>query len=395
MLKVVRIIARLNVGGPARHAVILDKGLRARGATTLLVHGRTAPSEGSLADLVRAGNLPEIWLPSLGRSVRPWDDLRALIRLTRLIFVERPDIVHTHASKGGALGRVAAAAYNATRGRGRRCLVVHTFHGNVLTGYFGPVGGALARLAERALGLLTDRVITISERQRQEIVARFEVVPARKAVVIPLGLDLNGLLRLQGRTGEYRRVLGFDSTALVFGYVGRLVAIKDPLTLVRAFALVSPQFPDARLLIAGDGELRAATEHAVRDLRVEGKVRFAGWQLDLPRLYDAIDVILLSSLNEGTPVSLIEAMAAGRPVVATRVGGVPDVVRQGETGLLVPPGDPAGMADAMRILGGDPEMRLRLGMAARREAAARFRAERLVDDVARLYTAALAEKRGR
>jgi glycosyltransferase involved in cell wall biosynthesis len=392
-LKVLRVIARLNVGGPARHVVLLDRGLRARGYDTLLVHGSIDAGEASLEHLAQAGGLRTHKIPELGRSISPLSDLRAFLQLVRTIFRESPDVVHTHTAKAGTLGRVAALAFNATRSKRRRCLVVHTFHGHVLSGYFGHAGNALVRFAEKALASATDRVVAISPRQRDELVSRFRVAAAARTAVVPLGLDLHILLEQAENAPNLRRELGIGVDDVVVGYVGRFVAIKNIALLVRAFAEVSQRQERMWLLLAGDGPLRVEIEALCDRCGIADRVRFLGWTENLGALYATFDVCALSSLNEGTPVAIIEAMAASRAVVATAVGGVPDVVDDGRTGVLVESGDAHAFAAALGRLAGNRVERLALGAAARREVASRFSSERLVEDIDRLYRTALAEKR--
>jgi len=393
-LRVLRVVTRLNFGGPARHVTILDAGLRERRSQTMLVFGHVGEQEGSLEVLVEAHGLRSMRLAHLGRRIRPWSDLVTLVHLTRLVFRERPDIVHTHTAKAGALGRLAAVAYNSTRRSRHRCLVVHTFHGHVMEGYFNPLGSAAVRIIERTLARATDLLVTLSARQRQDIVERLAIAPARKVVVVPLGLDLDGLLALDVRSLADKAHFGFAADDVVFGYVGRFVPIKDLQTLLRAFARLAATSDRARLLMVGDGECRVSLEALAGSLGVADKVQFVGWQSSVTQVYGAVDVAVLSSLNEGTPVAIIEAMAAGLPVVATSVGGVPDVVRDGLTGSLVPERSPERLAAAMRTLAGDPGLRRRMGDAARLDARNRFGAERLVSTMATLYADRLARKRG-
>jgi glycosyltransferase involved in cell wall biosynthesis len=381
-----RAIARLNVGGPARHAVILEHGLRERGFETLLVHGTPTSDEGSLEELIARRAVPAVRVPGLGRRVKPWSDLVALWHLLRLISREKPDILHTHTAKAGTLGRVAGILFNLTRRRARRCLLVHTFHGHVFSGYFGRLGTQATRSAERLLGRWTDRIITISNLQRQEIGGKFRIAGLEKISVIPLGLELDDLLAVKAPDRSFREALGWSSNEFVVGYVGRLVAIKDVPTLLTGFAGLLERCPRARLVIVGDGVLRASLERVAGDLQIGSHVHFAGWKHDLASVYGAMDVVALTSRNEGTPVALIEAMAVGVPVVATAVGGVPDVVKHDETGLLIPSGEPTSLADALYRVASDEELCRRLGANGRRNVALRFRSQRLVDDVAGLYS---------
>jgi glycosyltransferase involved in cell wall biosynthesis len=390
-LTVLRIIARLNVGGPARHVILLDRGLAARGYRTLLIHGAVGPGEASLEELAAAAAIPRLRIPELGRRISIVSDARAFMAVLRAIFRERPDVVHTHTAKAGTLGRVAAALFNATRRRQRRCLIVHTFHGHVLHGYFSPAVSAAVRAAEKLLGRLSDRVVTIAPSQHTELVERFGVIPPDRAVVIPLGLDLEPLFAIGQASADPRAALGIPPESIVVGFVGRMVPIKDLPLLLKAFREAARIEPRLQLVLAGDGPLRPALESTCPN-ELRDRVRFVGWTSDLPRFYAVVDMVALSSLNEGTPVALIEAMAAAKPVVATRVGGVADVVQDGVTGLLVTSGDAGDLARAMLRLAAAPAERLAMGAAGRR-AAHRFSHQRLVEDVDSLYRSGLREKR--
>jgi len=385
-VRVLRIIARLNVGGPARHVAILDRGLRQCGFDTLLAHGEIGPGEASLEALVHESGLPAHRISGLGRRVSPLSDLRAFAAIVRLVFRFGPDVVHTHTAKAGALGRLAAVLYNISRRRSARCLAVHTFHGHVLEGYFGRVGSWLVRLLERFLAGVTDCVLVLSSRQARDIGERFRVAPPRRIHVVPLGLDLDALLDLP-------EVVRGEDDPIVFGFVGRFVPIKNLPLLIDAFAAVHGQEPKTRLLLAGDGDLRAEAHARVSGYGLAGVVMFAGWRDRLVDLYREIDVLVLTSRNEGTPVAVIEAMAAALPVVATDVGGVADVLTDGQTGALVPSESLEPLVAAMLRLVRSPEERRQMGTAAREAVRARFSAIRLVTDVAALYRSALAMKR--
>jgi len=380
---VVRIIARLNVGGPARHAVLLDTGLRARGFQTLLVHGSVSDEEASFEQLAERSGIPTSRVPALGRRIHLLDDARAFLGVWRAIRHARPDVVHTHTAKAGALGRIAATIHNLTRPRRTRCAIVHTFHGHVLEGYFGAVGNVLARLIERGLGGLTDCTIAISELQRRDLVDRFRVAARARTVVVPLGLDLGALAAVSRRGHE-----GF-----VVGFVGRLVPIKNVGALLHAIAIASREIPDLRLTIYGDGPQRVPLEAMARALSIDDRVTFAGWHNELPDLYAGLDVVALTSLNEGTPVAVIEAMAAGVPVVASAVGGVPDVVDHGVTGLLTTT-SAEDIAAALVQVHRDPESTSARAARARAIVSERYGTERLVSRIADLYVETVGRKRG-
>ncbi len=392
-MRVMRVIARLNIGGPARHAVIVNDGLEQRGFETLLVHGSVGPGEGSLDELARARGLAMVRVPELGRRITLLGDVRALARIVSLLWRWQPDIVHTHTAKAGALGRMASVFYNMAARRSRRCAVIHTFHGHVLEGYFGRLGSLAVRLIERTLARVTDRIVTISARQFDDITRRFAIAPPRKVAIVPLGLELGNLLALEERTGRGRLAAGQEAAEVVVGYVGRLVPIKDLGTLVRGVALARARLPRMRLVIAGDGEERPELEALVTQLALDRHVDFLGWRGDLPALYAAMDVFVLTSLNEGTPVSLIEAMAAGVPAVATSVGGVPDVIEQGVTGVLIPPRQPQALAQALADVVMQPERAGRMAACARQMVRERFDSVRLVEEVEAMYRASLTAAR--
>jgi len=392
-LRVVRAIARLNVGGPARQAILLHTALRSRGFDTVLVHGTVSPGEADLEDLLPADRDGVLKVPELGARIRPLDDLRALAAMTRTVFRERPDVVHTHTAKAGALGRLSALAYNLTRRRSRRCLVVHTFHGHVFEGYFGAAGNAALRTSERLLARVTDRIVALSPRQQSALVERFRIAPARRVHVVPLGLDLDAFIDVGAIDGTFRETLGFPRQAFLVGCVGRLVQIKDVGTLIEAVRIALPEAPSLRLAVVGDGPERAALERRVQELGLHERAAFTGWRRDLPAVYAGLDAVALSSRNEGTPVALIEAMASGRPVVATAVGGVPDVVEHERTGLLVPPGDARRFAAALVRLARDPAGSARMAAQARAEVE-RYRFPHLLDAIEALYRSGLDSRRG-
>ncbi len=395
-LRVVRLIARLNIGGPARHVALLQRHLPGRGYESTLITGVPAVGEAELPPAEAAGApIDRVVVPELGRALRAGDDLVAFVRIYGLLGRLKPDIVHTHTAKAGALGRVAALLYNATRRPSRRAVVVHTFHGHVLRGYFGPAANRAVRAAERALARVSDRIIAISPAQRTDLVEVLRIAPARKVVMVPLGLDLDALERTPDRGTRLRHEARFPDDAVVCGYVGRLVPIKHADLLIRAFAEVHGRQPHARLLVVGDGECRVDLERLVGELNLTGSVRFIGWQTNLIDVYGAMDVVALTSRNEGTPVALIEASAAGKAIVATRVGGVSDVVETERTGLLVPDDDLAALASALERLIVDSALRARLGAAARANSISRFGYVRLVDDLDALYRVADDARRGR
>jgi glycosyltransferase involved in cell wall biosynthesis len=387
-IKVLRVIARLNVGGPALHVAYLTEGLADRGYETTLVAGTIARGEESMASVAEGRGARIETLEDLHRNISPLRDARAILRLARLIRRERPTILHTHTAKAGAVGRIAALL----AGDARPPIVVHTFHGHVLRGYFSPLTTLGFRTLERWLAKITTSLVAVSPEVRDDLV-RLGVAPASKFSVVRLGIEL------AERTGgddasrrETRRLLGLDPDAFVVGWVGRMTAVKRTDDVVRALrGLIDLDVP-TQLLLVGDGPDREHLERYARELGLVKRCLFLGYQDDVARFYNAIDALVLPSVNEGTPVSVIEALAAGRPAVATRVGGVPDVIREGIDGFLVEVGDADGLAARLAELAADPERRAQMGSAGRERVLERYAVERLVDDVDRLYRSLLAAR---
>ena len=384
-MRVVRIITRLNVGGPAIQASMLSDRLRGRGFETLLVHGQLGAGEGDMRYMLDPG-VRTRYLPALRRPVAPIHDAVALLQLVDLLRDERPDIVHTHMAKAGTLGRLAAAVYNRTAGRGRPARVVHTYHGHVLEGYFSDRMARIFTSAERQLARLSDAIVAISPQIRDELLDEHRIGRADLYRIIPLGFDLDQLAAVDdaART-RARAALKIPAGAGVVTTVGRLTAIKQHHLFLEAAQRIGEMHPEAIFLVVGDGELRSGLEAAAAALGLADRVRFLGWRRDLATIYGASDVFLLTSRNEGTPVALIESLAAGVPGVSTDVGGIRDVIDSDQVGLLAPFGDAALLAEHVNALLADPDRRRRMGDRGRRSVAARYAIDRLVDDVERLY----------
>ena len=382
-IKVLRVITRLNIGGPAIHAILLtsalDDGVR---FTSTLVAGTTAPREGDMLDLARARSVEPIVLPALGREINPLDDLVALARMVQFVRRLTPDVVHTHMAKAGTIGRLAARICGVP-------LVVHTYHGHVFHSYFGAAKTRVFLTIERALGLLTDRIIVVGDGQRDEI-AGYGVAPPGKLESIRLGLELAPLLHAEAARGRLRQELGIDASTPLVGIVARLVPIKAHEAFFDAAVRIREALPRVEFLVIGDGERRQELETLVQRRGLSPAVRFLGWRRDMLNVYADLDVVALTSRNEGSPVALIEALAAGRPVVATAVGGVPEVVINGDTGVTVPVADPRALAGAVLTLLADRPLAERLGAAGRRHVYPRYDSSRLVDDVRDLYLRELA-----
>jgi glycosyltransferase involved in cell wall biosynthesis len=387
-VKVLRVIARLNVGGPALHVAYLTAGLAERGYDTVLAAGTISRGEESMAFVADARGVSTEVIDELHRNISPLRDARAVLRLAELIRRERPTILHTHTAKAGAVGRVAALL----AGRSRPPIIVHTFHGHVLRGYFNAVATFGFRMLERQLARMTTKLVAVSPEVRDDLV-RLGVAPESKFAVVRLGIDLPQRVGANAHTRtETRRVLGLGADTFVVGWVGRMTAVKRTDLVIRGFRALVDRGVDARLLLIGDGPDRDGLERLAHDAGVIKQCLFLGYQQDVARFYDAMDALLLPSVNEGTPVSVIEALAAERPAVATRVGGTPDVVRDGVDGFLVDSAEPVELADRLAELALDPVRRAAMGASGRARVLERYAVGRLVDDIDRLYRDLLAAR---
>ena len=383
-MRVLRLITRLNIGGPSIQAIALSERLTPRGFTTRLVHGSLGEGEGDMRYLLSPGTTVE-QVPSLRRELSPAADYAAFQHVSAALRDFRPQIVHTHMAKAGAVGRAAAALYNRSVAPGERARIVHTYHGHVLDGYFSAAKTALFVGIERRLARVTDRIVAISPAIRDELLRDHRIGRFEQYRVVPLGFDLSSMAALDDAAREAaRRSLGIDANARVISTVGRLTAIKQHHLFLEAARVIANQEPAALFLIAGDGELRGDLEAAAREFGLADRVRFLGWRRDLATIYGATDVFLLTSRNEGTPVALIESLAAGVPAVSTDVGGVRDVLRE-NTGVVVPFGDAAGLANAVAQFLGDTNRRRSMGERGRASVVAQYGIDRLVDDIDALY----------
>lgn len=411
-MKVVRIIARLNVGGPARHVAWLEAGLRRRGVRSVLVAGVVPEGEGDMGYFARSLGVEPLVIPEMSREISP-KDLITVFKLYRLLRRERPDVVHTHTAKAGTVGRVAGLFYkwltpSALAGRPRACRFVHTYHGHIFHSYYGPWKTRLFVWIERALArAVTDRVVVISPQQLAEIHGQFRVGRPEQFAVIPLGLDVHAFDDWAERRHTLRAEWGAEERDVLVGIVGRLTEVKNHELFLRAAAryLDMRRRGEAaadrrvRFLVVGDGHLRLALEVLAVDLGLQDDVTFTGLRDDPENFYPALDVVALTSRNEGTPLTLIEAMANARACAATAVGGVTDLLggvddaalrrphalQICERGVRVRPGDAEGFAHALACLVESDELRRAMGERGRRFVEENYSVERLLADVESLY----------
>lgn len=389
MPKILRIINRLNLGGPTFNAALLTRHL-APEYETLLIAGTKQDSEESSAFIVKEQGIRFEELPEMRREINPVHDFKAYKKIVQIIREFKPDIVHTHAAKAGALGRLAAWNEKVP-------VIVHTFHGHVFHSYFSPTKTKLFLQIERYLAKRSNAIIAISEKQREELGTTFRVCEPEKIHVVPLGFDLarfreNPLLKRQAFRTEYRIV----EDELAVGIIGRLVPVKNHGMFLDSILKISKEVHrPVRFFIVGDGECREGLMTKARELGLDftyypdeprkALVTFTSWRRDVDTVIAGLDLVVLTSWNEGTPVSLIEAQAGGKPIVSTRVGGIENAVLPAVTAELVEPGDVRSFSESIVRVLNSPERMKQMGAAGWPFVEARFHYSRLVEDMRKLY----------
>jgi glycosyltransferase involved in cell wall biosynthesis len=394
-IRVVRIIDRLNVGGPAKHVTWLTAGLDPGRFETTLITGVVPESEGDMSYFARAAGVEPIVIEEMGRELS-LGDVVVIFKILRELFRLKPHIVHTHKAKAGAVGRVAATIYKwltpaALRLRPRELGVVHTYHGHVFHSYYGAAKTRLFIAIERALArFCADRIVAISERQRDEICRSFKVGRFEQFTVIPLGIDFD---EIDSRRGRLRREIGVGVDDVLVGVVGRLCEVKNHAMLIESAAKMKAA--GTAFVIVGDGHLRAELEAQARAAGLDGSVIFTGFRGDAASLYADFDIAALTSLNEGTPLALIEAMGCGCAAASTEVGGVADLMgRRRETldgftvwdhGVTAPSHDVEAFTNGLKYLIERPRLRREMGERGRAFVSSRLSKGRLVGDIENLY----------
>ncbi|MBO9681976.1 MAG: glycosyltransferase [Flavisolibacter sp.] len=397
MPRVLRILNRLAVGGPVLNATYLTRYM-APEFETLLVVGEKEDHEKSAEYLVSQLGIHCITIKGMGRSINPASDYFAYRELKKLIRSFKPDVVHTHAAKPGALGRLAASSEKVPA-------IVHTFHGHVFHSYFNSAKTKFFVNTERYLGKKSDAIIAISEQQRKELVYDFKIAPAEKFRVVPLGFDLNRF-----RTGQdekrkrFRNEFNLADDEIAIGIIGRLVPVKNHYLFLKAIKHVFDHSPKKlRAFIIGDGETRRDLENVARGVNISFSTEksaehvhplvFTSWRSDVDVINAGMDIICLTSFNEGTPVSLIEAQAANKPILSTKVGGIADIVLEGKTALLADVQNTELFCKHLLRMVEDDVLRKQLGEHSHLHVMNRFSYQRLVNDMSQLYDELLEKKR--
>jgi glycosyltransferase involved in cell wall biosynthesis len=388
--KIIHIITRMDKGGSAQNTLLTCLALSGK-YEQVLVYGLSLESQmtawewrsvdSGIKEAEKRG-VKIIPLSSLVRSIDPPRDLRAFYSLWRLMMREKPAIVHTHTSKAGILGRCAAKLAGVPA-------VVHTPHGHVFYGHFGPLASRFFLQVERFMALITDRLIALTQGERNDYMALWVGDPGR-IVTIHSGVDVDRYMQAKVNVQEKRRSLGLNTEGLVIGTVGWLLPIKGSMYLLKAMEEVWKGYPDTSLIYVGKGDLERELREEASRLGVSERVSFLGWRDDIPEIMHILDIFVLPSLNEGMGRVLVEAMAAGRPVIASNVGGIPDLVIQGKNGLLVPAADIKALARRIECLISDPDKRKEMGEKGRKMAI-RFGSDSMVQKIDQLYLELLRE----
>jgi glycosyltransferase involved in cell wall biosynthesis len=395
-MKIVRIIARLNVGGPARHVVWLTKNLQSEEFQSVLLTGTVPDGEEDMNYFAAENGVAPVYIPEMSRELSA-KDIVSLWKVFRRIMREKPDIIHTHTAKAGTVGRVAGFFYRWLAWRDVK--MVHTYHGHVFHSYYGKRKTALFLFIERTLARFTDKIIAISNQQKAEINEKFGVGRNAQFAVVQLGIDLSPFADEAAKRHLLREETGASDEEILVGFVGRLTEIKNIPLLLRAARLYkdekTPDSPKLKFVIIGDGHLRAELEAEAARLDVRDVVHFTGNRSDTDVFYAGLDIVALTSLNEGTPLSLIEAMANGRTFVSTTVGGVADLLgetieskddfRVCERGVGIASGDANALCQGLIYLAANENLRKTLGANGRAFVRENYSKERLTADIINLY----------
>lgn len=386
-IKVLQLITRLNIGGPSIQVILLIKDLDKNRFESFLISGQENSSEGNMLDLLEEKEIKPIIISEIGREINWRDDFIALWKLWKCIRKIKPDIIHTHMAKIGTLGRISGIL-------ARVPIIIHTFHGHTFHSYFNPFKNQLFLFIENFLAFFTTKIIAITKSQKDEIL-KYGVGNSKKITVIPLGFDLEKFLNCDQEKGKFRQELNFNENDFLIGIIARLVPIKGHLYFLKAASIIAKKYPQAKFLIIGDGELKQSLEKLAQELEISSQTFFLGFRKDIDKIYADLDLVVLSSLNEGSPVSIIEGMAAAKAIVSTNVGGVPDLIENNLTGILVPSKNPDALAEGIMSLLENPIKRKEMGILAREKSAAQFTKKKLIKNTENLYNELFVKRKGK
>jgi len=395
-IRILRIINRFNIGGPTFNVAYLTKYMDSR-FETKLIGGIKDDSEASSEFILDSLDIKREHVSTMERSISPSNDRRALAEIKAIIRDYDPHIVHTHAAKSGTLGRLAAIQLGVP-------IILHTFHGHVFHSYFGSLKTQIFKLIERYLASKSTRIIAISKQQKHELGTIHRIAPSSKIEIVPLGFDLSKFREDRDRKREvFRSEYGLQDDEVAIGIIGRLVPIKNHDMFIQSINHVLKNQPKARFFIVGDGESAEELKNTCAEHNVsyvwkavvdeQHPLCFTSWRTDVDVVMAGLDIVALTSLNEGTPVSLIEAQSAGKPVISTKVGGVEDIAVENESAFLVNTSDQPGFNEKLSELASDEALRTKMGTLGEGFVEKRCSYTRLVHDMEELYMRLLREKK--
>lgn len=377
-IKIIRIVTRLNIGGISRHIFLLDSGLDPSLFDSVIVTGALSEGEASMFYLSNQSKTRIVYIPSLSRKINLKRDLISLWELYKIIRIHKPNIIETHASKAGVVGRISGFLAGVPN-------IIHVNHGNVFDGYFSSFKSFIFVGIERVLGYLTTRIIILSNCQYEDLCYRYKIAPPHKFEIINIGIDQSEFLNVKKDQRSLRGEFSTIEDNLFVGIIGRLSPVKNHRLFFESARIVLAKYVKVKFIVVGDGELGKELESFVIKLGIADHVIFLGWQEDLATIYAGLDIVALTSLNEGSPLTLIEAMASSTAVVATAVGGVRDTIIDGETGVLVPPSNAKAFSEAILGLLKNSEQRKRLGQNGQQYAKKFFSKKRMLTNYSRFY----------
>lgn len=386
-------ITRFDKGGSAQNTSLTLSGLKQKGFQPILVTGLSLESEMKREEIeaheedirrLDSESVRFIQCPSLVRRINIIKDLKAFFAMWKILKKVKPSIVHTHSSKAGLLGRIAAKITGIP-------IIVHTPHGHVFFGYFGPLKTKVFIILEKLASRITDKIIALTNREKEDHI-KFNIAPEEKFLVIHSGIELNEFKEITlDEKLKFKRELGIPENSSIIGTVGRLVPVKGPEYLLEAARIIIAKYPDIYIIFTGDGPLLQSLERKAQEMAINKNIGFLGWRNDIAKIIAIYDVFALPSLNEGMGRVLVEAMALGKPIVASDVGGIPDLVTHGENGFLVSPREPEQLAKYIQILLEDRDRREKMGQAGR-EIVRNFSNEKMIEKIVALYKELITQK---
>lgn len=376
-IKIAQVITRLDWGGSPDIVRIICHYLNPKFYDITLVTGPTKYPSVKTKKFLKEFNNKVVVISQLKRNINPINDLSALIRLYILFCREKFDIVHTHTAKAGVLGRIAARI-------ARVSTTIHMPHGHNFYGYFGPLLSKLVITTERFLAHFTDRIIALTELEKRDLI-EFKVTNDERISLIYQGLELDRFTQANINNIKIRESFNIRPEEYVVGMIGRLEPIKGPEYFIEAAREISKEFAQLKFILVGEGSLRKNLEARIKNLGLEDRFIFTGWREDIPEILSILDILVLPSLNEALGMVLIEAQAMGVPVVATKTGGIPEVIKDNQTGILIPAGDFKSLTLAIRHLLTDKQKRLNMAETAKSWVRDRFKARDMVEKISQLY----------